>query len=59
MNIEIGGGLLLCGTISAKWAMELGFSQTRQIIFGMGGLLFGPVMPLILYILLLRKATIS
>ncbi len=42
--------------IAAKWAMELGFSQFRQILCGIGGFLLGPIMLLILYIRLLHKA---
>ena len=43
----------VCGIISAKWAMELGFSQLRQVIWGVAGLLLGPVALLLLYIRLL------
>ena len=45
-----------CALISAKWAMDLGYSQLRQIIFGLGGLFFGPLMLLILYVRLLYQA---
>jgi len=41
--------------ISAKWAMELGFSEGRQVLFLFGGLLIGPLMLLILYIRLQYK----
>ena len=47
---------LSCAIISAKWALDLGFSQVRQIIILIGGLLFGPIMLLILYILCIQKA---
>lgn len=46
----------ICGLICAKWAMDLGINQTRQIIFLIGGLIFGPLMLLILYVRLLYKA---
>ncbi len=36
--------------------MDLGYSQFRQIIFGVGGLFLGPLMLLILYVRLLYKA---
>ena len=49
------GSVVLAAVVSAKWAMELGHSQARQFIWGLGGLLFGPLIPLILYIRLLRK----
>lgn len=45
-----------CAVICAKWALELGFSQIRQIVFLIGGLLFGPIMLLILYVYLIYKA---
>jgi hypothetical protein len=45
-----------CAVISAKWAMDLGHSQSRQIIFGIGGLIFGPLMLLVLYVRLLYQA---
>ena len=45
-----------CGVISGKWAMELGVSQARQLLFAIGGLILGPLMLLILYIYLLYKA---
>jgi hypothetical protein len=47
---------IACAIISAKWAMDLGYSQFRQIIFGIGGLIFGPLMLLILYVRLLYQA---
>lgn len=47
---------LTCAIISAKWALELGYSQLRQIICLVGGLLLGPLMLLILYVYLIRKA---
>ena len=45
-----------CAVISARWAMELGYSQTRQILFGIGGLFLGPLMLLVLYVRLLYQA---
>jgi len=47
---------LTCAIVCAKWALELGFSQLRQIIVLIGGLLLGPLMLLILYVYLIRKA---
>ena len=46
---------LICALICAKWALDLGYSQARQVIFLFGGLLFGPIMLLILYLYLVRK----
>jgi hypothetical protein len=47
---------LSCAVISAKWALDLGFSQIRQILFLIGGLLLGPIMLLILYVLHVNSA---
>ena len=47
---------LSSAVICAKWALDLGFSQVRQVIFLIGGLLFGPIMLLILYVFLVNKA---
>jgi hypothetical protein len=42
-----------CGILSAKWAMELGCSQLRQALWGIAGLLLGPLALLLLYVRLL------
>lgn len=55
MQNTIAGVNIVCAIISAKWAMELGYSQLRQILFLIGGLILGPIMLLILYIYLLNK----
>ena len=47
---------LSCAVICAKWALDLGFSQIRQAVFLIGGLLFGPIMLLVLYVFLVNKA---
>ncbi|MBM4024065.1 MAG: hypothetical protein FJ280_01480 [Planctomycetes bacterium] len=47
---------VVCAIVSAKWALELGFSQTRQVLFLIGGLLFGPLTLLVLYVYLIEKA---
>ena len=44
---------ITCGILSAKWAMELGCSQLRQALWGVAGLLLGPLALLILYVRLL------
>lgn len=46
---------IICGIVSAKWAMELGFSQLWQVLWGFGGLLLGPLALLTLYIRLVRN----
>ncbi len=55
MTQALISGNVICALISAKWAMELGFSEGRQILFLFGGLLIGPLMLLILYIRLQYK----
>lgn len=45
-----------CAIISAKWALDLGFSQLSQILCLVGGLILGPLMLLILYVRLIYKA---
>jgi len=55
MQNTIAGVNIVCAIISAKWAMELGYSQLRQILFLIGGLILGPIMLLILYIYLLNR----
>ena len=47
---------LSCAVICAKWALDLGYSQIRQVLFLIGGLLIGPIMLLILYVFLVNKA---
>jgi hypothetical protein len=42
-----------CGILSAKWAMELGYSQLAQVLWGVAGLLLGPLTLLLLYVRLL------
>ena len=54
MQNTIAGVNIVSAIISAKWAMELGYSQERQIIYLIGGLILGPIMLLILYIYLLN-----
>lgn len=47
---------LVCAIVAAKWAMELGASQTRQILFLLAGLLFGPLTLLVLYVYFIENA---
>jgi hypothetical protein len=53
---SIAVGNLVCAMVCAKWALELGYSQTRQVLFLIAGLLFGPLTLLILYVYLVEKA---
>ena len=49
INVTTGSLAFLFGILSAKWAMELGYSQFTQIIlFGLG-LIAGPLVLFLLY----------
>jgi hypothetical protein len=53
----LGGAFaFLCGIISARRALELEYGQGRQLVCFLGGLLLGPLMPLIMYLRLARNA---
>ena len=55
MTEALIGANVLSTLISAKWALDLGFSEGRQLLYLIGGLLLGPLMLLILYIRLQYK----
>jgi hypothetical protein len=55
MYSTLAGMNVVCAIISAKWAMELGYSQGRQILHLIGAVILGPVMLLVLYIYLLNQ----
>ena len=40
MYSTIAGVNIVCAIISAKWAMELDYSQARQLLFLVGGLIY-------------------
>lgn len=41
--------------VSAKWAMELGFNQFRQLLWMIAGFFLGPLALLVLYVRMLYK----
>jgi hypothetical protein len=57
-ELSIGGLTFLLALVTAivcaRWAMELGFSQLGQVLWGLAGLFAGPIVLLILYVRLLR-----
>jgi len=53
---SIAVGNVVCALVSAKWALELDYSQVRQALFLIGGLLFGPLTLVVLYVYLVEKA---
>jgi hypothetical protein len=50
VHINLGILSITCGILAAKWSMELGNSQLRQVLWGVAGLLLGPLALLILYV---------
>ena len=49
-HVNSGALVLTCAILSAKWSMELGASQLRQLLWGVAGLLLGPLALLFLYV---------
>ncbi len=54
-NLMAGGLMFLFGAVSAKWALELGFSQLSQIVHFIVALFLGPLVLLILYVRLIYQ----
>lgn len=54
--LTVSGLAFVCAVICAKWAMDLGWSQVRQMLCFAAGLLLGPLAMMILYVQLLRLA---
>lgn len=54
-SLLIFGVPFLFGAMSAKWALELGFSQVSQLLHFIAGLFIGPLVLLILYLRLIRQ----
>jgi len=50
-----GGVLFLFGALSAKWSMELGYSQLAQMGMFFFGLLLGPFVLIHLYVKMLHR----
>ena len=49
-SISIGALMFLFGIVSAKWALDLGYSQIIQISLFAAGAILGPLVVLALYI---------
>jgi len=47
------GAATVGAVISGKWAMELGLSQFRQLLWAIAGLFFPPIVLLVLYLRML------
>ncbi len=52
---SVGYVHFIVAIICAKWASELGFSQLRQLLWGIAGFVAAPLVLLILYIRLIGK----
>lgn len=55
--VSYAGTALLCAVVSARWALELNYGQARQLVCFLGGLVLGPIMPLIMYFRLTKNAS--
>ena len=53
---SVGYVHIIAAIICAKWAMDLGYSQVRQVLWGIAGLVIAPLILLILYVRLIRKS---
>lgn len=53
--MAVGHVHLIAAIICAKWALDLGFSQTRQLLWAIAGLVAAPLILLILYVRLIRE----
>ena len=47
---------LIYGLVSAKWTLDLDFSQTRQLIFMFDGFILGHIILLVLYVRHINKS---
>ena len=56
---SIGNIHLLGAVIAAKWAMDRGFSQFRQLLWGLAGLVAAALVVLILYVRLISQTAES
>ena len=53
---SIGYVHVIVAIICAKWSMDLGFAQFRQLLWGIAGFFAAPLILLILYVRLIRKS---
>jgi hypothetical protein len=53
--VPIGHVHLIAAIICAKWAMDVGFSQFRQLLWAIAGLVAAPLILLFLDVRLVRK----
>ncbi len=44
-----------CAVLAAKWALDLGFRQSRQVLWAIAGLAFGPLALFLLYVQMVQK----
>ena len=53
--VKLGGIGLLTAIICGKWAMELGYRQSRQLLWMIAGLMIPPLALLMLYVRQIRR----
>lgn len=53
--VTYGGIGLITAIICGKWAMELGFRQSRQLLWMIAGFVIPPVVLLVLYVRQIRQ----
>jgi Mg2+ and Co2+ transporter CorA len=53
---SIGYVHLIAAIICSKWSMDLGYSQSRQLLWATAGLVAAPLILLILYVRMIRKS---
>ena len=54
VQATIGWVHIIAALIAGKWALELGYSQTRQLLWMIGGFVCPPLVLLALYVRLMR-----
>ena len=53
--VTYGWAGVITAIICGKWAMELGFRQSRQLLWMIAGLVVPPLVLLVLYVRLVRQ----
>lgn len=53
--VTFGGIGLITAIICGKWAMELGYRQSRQLLWMIAGLMIPPLALLMLYVRQIRR----
>ncbi len=54
-HVPVGLILLTCAILAERWAMDLGFRQSSQALWGLAGFVLGPIALLMFYVRLINK----